>query len=328
MSFWQELAKPFLVLAPMDDVTDVVFRQIAVQAAAPDVLFTEFVSVDGLQSAGRERTLERLRVEPGLDRPLVAQIWGSDPDKYYASAKDIVQLGGYSGIDINMGCPERGIVARGCCGGLIGQNQRAAEIIAATKAGAGTLPVSVKTRIGLGSIITEDWASFLLQQNLAALTIHARTVREMSRVPARWEEIAKVVRLRDKLASETVIIGNGDAKNYAHAMELASSSGVDGVMIGRGIFHDLFAFDPSPTEHTPEQMLQILLQHLVLYEQWGSGKPFQVLKKFFKIYVAGWPGAADLRAQLMDATSPEEVRQKVMHTSSGLINTSPTGANR
>lgn len=219
----------------MDDVTDVAFRQIVTRASAPEVLFTEFVSTDGLQSAGRERTMERLRIEPSLARPLVVQIWGNDPEKYYQTALDVAGMG-FSGIDINMGCPEKGIVARGCCGGMIGNYAKAAEVIAATKAGAPNLPVSVKTRLGLSSIITEDWAGFLLTQNLAALTIHARTVREMSKVPARWEEIAKVTALRDQIAPDTVIIGNGDVRDRAHGEQLAAETGVDGIMIGRGIF--------------------------------------------------------------------------------------------
>jgi tRNA-dihydrouridine synthase len=308
MNFWQQLKKPFFVLAPMDDVTDVVFRQIVSAAAAPDVYFTEFVSTDGLQSPGRESTMERLRIEPNLDRPLVAQIWGSNPELYYRTARDIVALGGFSGIDINMGCPEKGIVARGCCGGLIGQNDHAAEIIAATKAGAGDLPVSVKTRIGLRDIVTEEWAGFLLTQDLAALTIHGRTVREMSKVPAHWDEIAKVPALRDQIAPQTLIIGNGDIENHAHGLERIRESGIDGAMIGRGVFHDLFTFDTQPAERAPKQMLSILTHHLDLYEEYESKKSYQTLKKFFKIYVSGWPGAADLRAQLMDTKTPEEAR--------------------
>lgn len=310
MNFWQELTKPFFVLAPMDDVTDVVFRQMVVSLAAPDVLFTEFVSTDGLQSAGRERTMERLRIEPHLAYPLVVQIWGSDPEKYYQSAQDVAELG-FAGIDINLGCPDRSIVARGCCGGLIGQNDRVADIIAATKAGAPNLPVSVKTRLGLGTIITEDWLGFLLTQNLAALTIHGRTVREMSKVPAHWDEIAKLRPLRDRLAPKTIIIGNGDVRDRAHGLQLATESGVDGVMIGRGIFHDPYAFAGQPSEQSPQAMLGILLRHVELYEQWGSTKPFQILKKFFKLYVTGWPGSAELRARLMEARTPDEVRALV-----------------
>ena len=308
MSFWQELENPFFVLAPMDDVTDVVFRQIVAQAAPPDVFVTEFASTDGLLSPGRERVMEKLRLEKNPTKPVVAQIWGSDPDKYFRVAQDLSKSD-FAGIDINMGCPERGIVARGCCGGLIGNYELAAKIIAATKAGAGDLPVSVKTRVGLNTQITEEWAEFLLKQDIAALTIHARTVREMSKVPARWEEIAKVVKLRDKLAPQTLIIGNGDVINRAHGEQLAEETGADGIMIGRGIFHDIFAF--ASIEHAPttEERLAILEAHLDLFEStWGDTKSFQILKKFFKIYVSGWYGAADLRAQLMEASSPDEVR--------------------
>ncbi|MBW4061918.1 tRNA-dihydrouridine synthase [Candidatus Saccharibacteria bacterium] len=308
MNFWQQLKRPFFVLAPMDDVTDVVFRQLVAEVAPPDVFMTEFVSIDGLQSAGRERTLERLRVFPGESANLIAQIWGNDPEKYELTAREIAASGNFAGIDINMGCPERGIVARGCCGGLIGNYELAGEIIAAVKRGAPGLPVSVKTRVGLNAIITEEWTGWLLQQNLAALTIHGRTVREMSKVPAHWDEISKVVKLRDQLAPHTVIIGNGDVLSRAQGEQLATQTGVDAVMIGRGIFHDIDVFSSEHIERTPEERIAVLLRHVELYEQWGSTKHFQVLKKFFKIYVAGWPNAAELRAQLMDATTPAEVR--------------------
>lgn len=307
MNFWQQLPKPFFVLAPMDDVTDVVFRQLVAEICPPDVFVTEFVSTDGLQSAGRESTMQRLRIAPGSASNLIVQIWGNNPDLYFKTAVDLADMG-FAGIDINLGCPERGIVARGCCGGLIGNNQKVAEIITAVKTGAPKLPVSVKTRIGLGKIITQDWAGFLLTQNLAALTIHGRTVREMSKVPAHWDEIAKVVALRNQLRSETIIIGNGDIENRAHGLLLAQESGVDGLMIGRGIFHDPYVFAEYEASREPAAMLQILLRHLDLYEEWGSDKSFQTLKKFFKIYVKGWPSAAELRASLMESSTPAEIR--------------------
>jgi tRNA-dihydrouridine synthase len=318
MNFWQRLPKPFFVLAPMDDVTDVVFRQVVEKAAPPDVYFTEFVSVDGLQSPGREATMERLRIEPNLNRPLVAQIWGNDPEKYLKSAQDIAQMG-FAGIDINLGCPEKGIVARICCGGLIGHNDRVADIISAVKAGAPNLPLSVKTRLGINEIITEDWAGFLLTQDLAALTIHGRTVREMSKVPAHWDEIAKVVKLRDEAGSDTVIIGNGDVVNREHGLKLSAETGVDGIMIGRGIFHDLFTFAHDTQERTPNERLATLKSHLDLYEEWGSTKSYQTLKKFFKIYVSDWPGSAELRARLMDTHNVSEARAIVAALPAGVL---------
>lgn len=333
MNFWQQLPRPFFVLAPMDDVTDVVFREVVARAAPPEVLFTEFVSTDGLNSAGRERTMERLRIEPGLKQPLVAQIWGSDPEKYLKTARDLATMG-FAGIDINLGCPERSIVARGCCGGLIGQYERVGEIIAAVREGAPELPLSIKTRIGLNTPITEEWVGWLLRQRLAALTLHARTVREMSKVPARWEEIATMVRLRAELAPNTIVIGNGDVRDHAHGLELAASTGVDGIMIGRGIFHNFWAFATDDATHEPAERLAILLDHLDRYEHWGQTKPYQVLKKFFKIYVSGWPGAAELRTALIESCTPDEARAIVaaarpkLYTSKPEIETAFTASNR
>ncbi len=293
----------------MDDVTDVVFRQVVARAAVPDVFMTEFASTDGFLSPGRHAVEKRLRLEERPAAPVVVQIWGSDPEKYLAMAREM-QTRGFAGIDINFGCPEKGIVARGCCGGMIGQYERAAEIISATKEGAGKLPVSVKTRVGLRTQITEEWAGFLLRQDIAALTIHARTVSEMSRVPARWEEVAKVVSLRNDLAPHTLVIGNGDVRDRAHGLQLSRETGADGIMIGRGIFHDLWAFAESPEEHSPQERLEILAAHLESFErEWQGAKPFPILKKFFKVYVQGWPGAAELRARLMDARNGDEVRE-------------------
>lgn len=307
-NIWQNLPRPFFVLAPMDDVTDVTFRQLVEEIAPPDLFMTEFVSTDGLQSPGRTNTLERLRLWRAGATPTIAQIWGNDPELYLKSARDIAELGGFAGIDINLGCPEKGIVARGCCGGLIGNANRVAELIAAVKEGAPNLPVSVKTRLGINQIITEDWIGFLLTQDLAAITLHGRTVREMSKVPAHWDEIAKAVKLRDETGAATIMIGNGDVLSQVQGVKLAKETGIDGIMIGRGIFHDPFIFDPSSSTDMPAERIDILLRHLALYEHWGRTKPFQTLKKFFKIYIHSWPGAAELRAKLMDAATPEDVR--------------------
>jgi tRNA-dihydrouridine synthase len=307
MNFWQQLPRPFFVLAPMDDVTDVVFRQIVAAVAAPDVFFTEFVSTDGLQSAGRGSAMERLRLESSPTRPIVAQIWGNNPEAYYRSAKDIADLG-FAGIDINLGCPAHDVVARGCGGGLIGQNDQVAELVAAVREGAPDLPLSLKTRLGRNHIITEEWTGFLLGLDITALTIHGRTVKEMSKVPAHWDEIAKVPSLRDQIAPRTLIIGNGDIADRAHGLQLAAQTGVDGLMIGRGIFHNIYAFADAAAAHPPAERLTILRRHLDLYEQRGSTKPYQTLKKFFKIYVSGWNGAAELRAKLMDTREPNEAR--------------------
>jgi tRNA-dihydrouridine synthase len=312
---WKQAGRPRFILAPMDDVTDSVFREVVARAAAPDLMVTEFASTDGfMHPKGRESVERRLCVnesEKALGVPLIAQIWGGKPEYYYETAKELAGRGDFAGIDINMGCPEKGIVKRGCCGGLIKEENwhTATAIIEATKAGAGKLPVSVKTRLGVDRIITEEWVTHLLKQDIAALTLHGRTVREMSRVPAHWDEIGKAVALRGRIAPGTAIIGNGDVHDRQHAEELAARYNLDGIMIGRGIFHDLFAFAAEPRDHTPEEMKQILLDHVALYEAtWGGGKSYEPLKKFFKVYINGFPRAAELRAKLMETKTPAEAR--------------------
>ena len=314
-TIWQRSKRPIFLLAPLDDVSDTVFREVVARAAAPDIMMTEFASSDGfVHPKGRDSVERRLRVnesEKTRNVPLIAQIWGATPEYYKVMAQDLANRGDFVGIDINMGCPEKGIVKRGCCGGLIKPENwdNAAAIIQATKEGAGELPVSVKTRIGVGQINTEAWATHLLKQDIAALTIHGRTVKEMSKVPAHWDEIGKVAALRAKLAPDTVLIGNGDVTSRSQGEELATRYGLDGVMVGRGIFHNLFVFAEHQTDHNPQEMLAILNQHIRLYTQtWGTTKSYEPLKKFFKLYVNGFPGAAELRARLMETHEPAEAQ--------------------
>jgi nifR3 family TIM-barrel protein len=308
-NIWQSLKKPIFILAPMDDVTDTVFRQIVGDLAAPDLYFTEFTSVDGMASEkGREPVSRRLQFSE-KERPIIAQIWGNDPEKFYKAAQMVKELG-FDGIDINMGCPEKSVIKRGMCSGLINHPQVAAKIIQATKDGAEGLPISVKTRIGFREIQTEEWLGFLLKQDLAALTVHGRTVREMSKVPAHWDEIGKSVKLRDQIAPQTLIIGNGDINSYQDGLDKVRTYGVDGVMIATGIFKNLWIFDPSgkAPELSIEERLNQLLKHSRLFvETWGETKSFAILKKFFKIYISDFEGASDLRTKFMEANNLEDV---------------------
>lgn len=306
-TIWQKLPKPFFVLAPMENVTDMVFRQIVASCGKPDVFFTEFTNVDGLVSKGRERVIHRLQFTEG-ERPLIAQIWGNNPEHYYEAVKLIKDMK-FDGIDINMGCPANKVVSKGFCAGLIRNPSLAKEIILATKEAAGDMPVSVKTRIGYDKIQTEEWAGFLLEMQPAALTIHGRTAAEMSKVPAHWDEIGKVVNLRNQMKSKTLIIGNGDIQSYKQGIERANTYNVDGVMIGRGIFDNLWIFNKevSLESITHKEKIQLLIDHIQLYEStWGKTKNYEVLKKFYKIYVSGIPDAAEFRAQLMSYKTPKE----------------------
>lgn len=308
-NIWQTLrSRPFAALAPMDDVTDVVFRRLVQELAPADVYFTEFASVEGFCSPGRKAIERRLHIH-AEEGPVVAQIWGTTPEYFREMATELAGRG-FAGIDINMGCPVRDIIKNGGCSALINTPELAAEIIAATKEGAGDLPVSVKTRLGWSKPEIREWLGFLMQLDIAALTVHLRTVKEMSKVDAHWELAREIVALRDELAPELVLMGNGDVEDRHAAEERIAETGQDGVMIGRGIFHNPWAFEREAKEHSIDERLAALTRHLDIFEStWQDGeKRFDPLKRFFKIYVQGFDGAAHLRAQLMDCKTITEVR--------------------
>jgi len=309
MNFWEQLKKPIFILAPMEDVTDTVFRRIVMKCGKPDLFLTEFTSVEGMFSKGDKKVNQRLLFTKE-EKPIVAQIWGLNPENFYKAAQKLSNMG-FDGIDINMGCPEKNVMKKGACAGLIKNPSLAKEIIQATKDGANGLPISIKTRIGLKEIKTEEWIGFLLEQNLAAITIHGRTASEMSKVPAHWDEIGKAVRLRNAMQLKTLIIGNGDIKSLKEAREKVEQYGVDGVMIGRGIFENLWLFNESvDIQKIPmEQRMQVLLDHMDLFvNTWDKTKNFQILKKYFKIYISNFEGAQDLRIKLMECKNSNDVQ--------------------
>lgn len=318
MQIWEKLAKPFFILAPMDDVTDTVFRQIVATTAPPDLYFTEFVNVDGLQSPGREKLLPKLQFSD-REVPIIAQIWGKRPENYFQTARELASMG-FAGVDINMGCPDRAVLKNGCCAALIDNKTLAGEIIQATREGAEQgrkvarlphpFPVSVKTRLG-NKQLDMTWPEFLLQQQLDALTIHGRLAKDMSKYPADWGKIGEVVKLRDRLSPTTKIIGNGDVVSRRHGQDLAEQYGVDGIMIGRGIFHDPYAFaqeSPWPGM-SKRQKLDLYRRHVELFAQTWQHRERRIytLNKFCKIYVNDFPGAKELRDQLMHADSTDDL---------------------
>jgi len=307
-NFWQKLPKPFTVMAPMDDVTDTVFRQIILSAARPDVFFTEFANVDGLVHGANGIPLRKLSFTPN-QHPIVAQIWGVNPTNFEKAANMVTKLG-FDGIDINMGCPVRDVVKMGAGSGLIGNYDLVKEIIEATKKGAGKIPVSVKTRLGKNENIATDWITFLLDQKLAALTVHGRVAKQMSAGIADWEEIGKIVKIRNKIAPQTVIIGNGDVKSYTEVVEKYKKYKIDGVMIGRGVFANPWVFSKDMVDHDKKDYVDLLVRHIDLFEKtWGSTKNFNVLKKFFKMYINGFDGASAIRAKLMETKNFDQVRK-------------------
>lgn len=320
------LPKPFFVLAPMDDVTDTVFRQIMAQTAAPDLYFTEFVNVDGLQSPGREKLLPKLQFTAS-ETPLIAQLWGKNPENYYKTAKQIADgtfvaelqrvYGGedtdlsFAGVDINMGCPAKPIIKNGSCAALINNRELTGEILQAVREGVGEdFPVSVKTRLGYKDI-DFTWHEFLLKHKLNMLTIHGRTVAEMSKVPAHWDAIGHIADLRTSLAPDTLIVGNGDIESRRHGESLAEQFGLDGVMVGRGVFHDpfLFAKDSQWATMSMNERIALYDKHVRLFcKTWANGeRKLHTLNKFCKVYVEGFPGAKELREKLMTAETEQEL---------------------
>jgi len=307
-SFWQELPHPFSVLAPMEKVTDFVFREIITDIGRPDVFFTEFTNVDGLTSSGFEKVSESLKFSQN-QKPIVAQIWGKNPDSFEKSA-DICRNLGFSGIDINMGCPDKIIINRGSCAALIRNPDLAKEIIDKTRTGASDIPVSVKTRLGF-SEINIDWIKFLLNQNLDALTVHLRTVSELSKVPAHWEYMHEILNLRDQISPNTLIIGNGDIKSLEEMDEKYKELNCDGFMIGRGIFHNPWLFNSSVNINkvTIEQRIELYLKHINLFDEVWHERNFAYLKKFCKTYLNNFPDALNLREKIMNSENIDEMKK-------------------
>lgn len=322
-SFWQVLKKPFFVLAPMADVTDCAFREMIAKysrhgevGGGPHVFWTEFVSADGLCSPGREVLLRDLEFGEN-EHPIVAQLFGSNPENMFKAAKLCAEKG-FDGIDINMGCPDKSIEKQGAGAAMIKNPKLAQQIIKAAQEGSG-LPVSVKTRIGYNKVEWKEWLPYILEMKPAALTVHLRTRKEMSLVPAHWEmmpEIVEFVREKNKeLGNETMpIIGNGDALSVAHAQGLVEKSGCDGVMLGRAIFGNPWLFDEhkNKDEIILEEKFRVLLEHTRLFEaKLGDIKSFAIMKKHYKAYVHGFDGAKELRVRLMEKENSDEIEEEI-----------------
>lgn len=311
-SFWEKLPNPFFVLAPMADVTDPAYRKLIAEKGKPDVTWTEFVSADGLFHMrakkgipDEENPLMRdLQYAEG-ERPIVAQLFSSNPEAMAYAAGVCAELG-YDGVDINMGCPDKSIEKQGCGAAMMKNPELAKEIVAAARTSG--LPVSVKTRIGYNQESIDTWLPELLSLNLPALTVHLRTRKEMSKVPAHWELMPRVVALRDKLAPSTLIIGNGDITTRADAEQKVRETGCDGVMIGRGVFGNPWVFAGRTVEDTtPAERLTALAAFARDFESMRPAKSFHLVKKHVKAFATGFDGAAELRAELMQTTSADEL---------------------
>ncbi len=316
------MKRPFFVLAPMADVTDSAFRQIISKCGKPDVFWTEFVSADGLCSSGRENLLHNLHFTE-KERLIVAQLFGASPETI-ERASHLCHEMGFDGVDINMGCPDRAVCKQKAGAALSKNPLLAQDIIKAAKKGASGLPVSVKIRLGYDKNEIETWLPAILESRPAVVTIHARTKKEMSKVPARWENIKKSVEINDLWAKEkfgkdwqkerSLIIGNGDVLDILDAKNKAEETGVDGVMLGRAVFGNPWLFDTSirKEEISLEDKLEMLLKHAELfYETYGERKNFVTLRKHFGSYISNMRGAKAIRNRLVETNNLEDVRRVV-----------------
>jgi len=312
MNFWENIKKPFFVLAPMADVTDAAFRRVISKYGRPDVFWTEFVSADGLVRApeeGKKKLLKDLEFSEG-EHPIVAQIFSGKPEMIREAAKICLDLG-FDGVDLNMGCPDRSIEKQGAGASLCKTPEIAKELILAAKVGVkNKIPVSAKIRLGYNKDELETWLPNLLSVEPALVTLHARTRKEMSKVPARWERIKRAVEIRNELGSKTLISGNGDALNLEDARKKAEETGADGVMLGRAIFGNPWLF--SERIPSPEERLRVLIEHTKIFEELLGGiKSFALMKKHFKSYLLGIENSKDLRLELMEAENAREVEEKI-----------------
>ncbi|MCB9806069.1 tRNA-dihydrouridine synthase family protein [Candidatus Nomurabacteria bacterium] len=348
-NFWQKLNKPIVVIAPMADVTDVAFRTMFAKYGKPDVMWTEFVSADGLVMApdnnpdetglsSKQKLLKDLEFTDA-ERPIVAQLFGSNVERMEKATRLCQELG-FDGIDINMGCPDRSIERQGSGAAMIKNPESARAIIRAAKKGAPNLPISVKTRLGYNQDQLEEWLPELLSENPAVVTIHARTRKEMSKVPARWERIKRAVEIRDEYQKgqpatstchvdlprrqQTLIFGNGDVIDLEDAQKKIDETGCDGVMIGRGIFGNPWRFNRGVNrgDISIEDRLRVMVEHTKLFEKLLPHKSFNIMKKHYKAYLSGvasaktgvdgFGGAKELRMRLMEAKDGEEVEKIVV----------------
>ncbi|THB67601.1 MAG: tRNA-dihydrouridine synthase [Spirochaetaceae bacterium] len=309
---YQKLPKPFFSLAPMEDITDRVFRQLVTSLGRPDVFYTEFQSAKAI-SAKRRTTMDALNFS-SEERPLIAQIWGNQPEEFYQAASLLAEMG-YDGIDINLGCPVRKIVKKGSCAGLIGEYERCRELFQAVREGTAAagypqLPVSIKTRSGQQSHNTEEWCGFLLGLKPAALTLHPRTVVQQYEGLADWHQILILSELRQQIHPDCVIIGNGDVSSRQDGLERAARYKIDGVMIGRAAIQQPWIFADSNSATTPPlaSRAKIALEHTIRYEsEYGERRNFMRLKRFYKAYLESADNK-ELMAKLMDSVNYTEAK--------------------
>ncbi|HEC64160.1 MAG TPA: tRNA-dihydrouridine synthase [bacterium] len=349
MSFWQELLqKPIIGLSPMDGVTDAPYRYIQKKYGNPDVIFTEFVSVDGIMH-GSKRLMEDFIFDE-IERPIVAQVFGTKPELFFRVAHVICELG-FDGIDINMGCPARSVSSRGAGAALILTPKLAKRIVLATKKGVESwvengikpaklkpkvrrviqnmnsehgahpqaneipIPVSVKTRVGYDKKIAADWVRHLTEVDPAIISIHGRTLKQMYTGEADWEQIGRAVE-----STDIPILGNGDVKSSDDAVRMIKETGCAGVLIGRASFGNPWIFKEGLKvkderlkirDYAPSmtERIKVVIEHARLHWDTKGSKGFVQMRKNLAWYFKGFEGASKLREKLIRVDNIEDVEK-------------------
>ena len=308
MNVYEQLKKPIIALSPMEGISDCIFRQMVILSSRPGLVYTEFVNVDGFNSRGKDEVSKKLMTCKS-SVPVVAQLWGLNPDSFRKTAEVIrEEYPVFKGIDLNMGCSVRNVISRGAGAGLINNPTLVKEIIEATRYGAGDLPVSVKTRIGYKDINTEEWIGFLLEQDLAVISVHGRIAKQGYSGKVYWNEIGKTVKLRNSLKKDTLIFGNGDIKSLEEAKEKVKQYSLDGVLIGRAAWNNPWIFSGKSIEEIPfKERKKMLLKHIRMYMDMYGNENIYELRKFFKTYINGFDGASKVRQEMMKIENGEEL---------------------
>lgn len=317
-NFWLKDDRPVFALAPMEDVTDTVFRELILAISGAkrlNVVYTEFTNVDGMMHPiGKEKVGQRLIVSENekaalrnADAHLVAQVWGNDPEVFYRIVREISGRKEFSGIDINMGCPDKNVVKSGACSALIAQPELAREIICAARE-ASPLPLSVKTRTGIRLHTTEKWISHLLGSPVDAIILHARTQKQQSNGFADWDQIRLAAQIRNAENQKVALLGNGDVRSYKEGCQKAAELGIDGIMVGRGIFRNPWFFAQDDSGISTEAKLELMHRHIRQFQnQWEGKKSLFTIKRYLKIYANGFSGASELRGKLMRCVGYEDL---------------------
>lgn len=334
-------SQKIVALSPLDGITDEAFRLTQCQIAKPDIIFTEFVSAEGL-AHNAVKLFDNL-LYSSVERPIVGQLFGKDPDSFYIAAVILCALG-FDGIDINLGCPAKTVTQHGSGAALIDKPELVSQIIKSVQRaisdwssnkitlkdlklkekvyqvidrnlkyskfkGKIVPTLSVKTRLGITSDVSSTWIPFLLSHHLDFMTLHGRTLKQGYSGQADWDAIAAAAKLAHQ--SQTIFFGNGDVQSRSQALAYCQKYQVDGVLIGRAAMGNPWAFNDQNPEF--KKKYQAMLLHAKNFTKIFPTRRFDPLRRHFLLYVSGHPQAKALRQKIITLTSVDQLAKLVRY---------------